>query len=138
MNNAFNKSIFSTFALLASIFLAAACDDGHDHGPDEAHLIFVNSPPTAITVNTPVEVAYQVHTEGDLHHTEIRACTGHSTDCGLGDASSFDVSFPATAGDDQYTATVTIDSAGPWTIAVFAHVGETPHISDVVHATVSE
>ena len=98
--------------------------------------MFVNAPPTAMTADTAVDVTYMVHTEGDLHHQEIRACMGHETACGLGDASSFDMNFAGTKSGDTYTASVML-AEGAWTIAVFAHVGETPHISDVIHTTVS-
>jgi hypothetical protein len=135
-----NKSTRILFALaLTSMLAFAACgDDGQSHDPDEAHLMFVSAPPTSITTDVAVDVSYMVHTEGDLHHTEIRACMGHSTDCGLGGMDSFDLNFAATKEGDTYSASVTIDMAGPWTIAVFAHVGETPHISEVVHATVAD
>lgn len=89
----------------------------------EASLFFVSGPPVSLTTSVAADVTYQVHTEGELHHTEIRACMGHSTDCGLGGETSFDLNFPATLKGDTYSASITIDSAGPWTIAVFAHVG---------------
>ena len=129
----------STLLLSALVFAPACGDDGDDQSADDAHLMFGIAPPTALTAGTPVDVMWEVHTEGDLHHTEIRACMGHSNDCGLGDATSFDENFAATPVTDGegFTSTITIDVEGPWTIAVFAHVGETPHISDVIHATVS-
>ena len=89
-----------------------------------------------MTVGTAVEVTWTIETEGELHHTEIRACMGHSNDCGLGGADSFDQNFAATMNDGMYTASITLDTAGPWTVVAFAHVGETPHISEVIHATV--
>jgi hypothetical protein len=134
-----NKSKSSALIGLfcATLVFGAACGDDEHDDPDHAHLMFVSAPPTSISAGTAVEVSWMVHTEGELHHTEIRACMGHSTDCGLGGADSFDMNYAATMADDMYSASVQIDDAGPWTIAVFAHVGETPHISDVIHATVA-
>lgn len=131
------RPLFAATALLALAAFAPACgDDGDSSDPDAAHLMFVTPPPTAMTADTAVEVTYAVHTEGDLHHQEIRACMGHNDECGLGDASSFDMNFAGTKEGEAYTASVML-AEGPWTIAVFAHVGATPHISDVIHATVS-
>ncbi len=128
--------------VLGSIFAfgalaAGACgDDGDEVDPDEAHLMFVTAPSTTLTAGTAVDVSWMVHTEGELHHTEIRACMGHSADCGLGDMTSFDENFAATNNAGTYEASVSLSVAGPWTIVVFAHVGATPHISEAIHATV--
>ncbi len=128
------KTIAFAGILSAALLSAAACgDDGADAGTE---LMFVEAPPTTLTVDTAVDVSWMVHAHGELHHTEIRACMGHSTDCGLGGADSFDKNFAATMEGEVYTASVSIDAAGPWTIAVFAHVDEDPHISNVIHTTV--
>lgn len=133
------QTILGGLALASVLAFAPACGEDDEHAdPDHAHLAFVNAPATTLTTSVSTDVTYQVHTEGNLHHTEIRACMGHNTSCGLGDASTFDVNFAATLSGDIYTAPVSIESAGPWTIAVFAHVGETPHISDVIHTMVSD
>ena len=124
-----------TCALLA---LASSIGCGTENRADDALLIFIDAPSIEIIVNTPKAVSYQVHTEGELHHTEVRACMGTSDTCGLGDASSFDLKFPAIEEAGMYDATIIFDTAGPWTIAAFAHVGETPHNSAVVHTTVLE
>jgi len=131
------RPVFAASAVLALLAFTPACGDDHDahDDPDHAHLMFVTAPPTAMSAATAVDVVYMVHTEGDLHHQEIRACMGHNAACGLGDASSFDQNFAGTKEGDSYTASVML-AEGPWTIAVFAHVGATPHISDVIHSTV--
>jgi hypothetical protein len=129
------RPVFAASALLALLAFTPACGDDAAEDPDHAHLEFVTAPPTAMSAATAVDVVYMVHTEGDLHHQEIRACMGHNTACGLGDASSFDQSFAGTKEGESYTASVML-AEGPWTIAVFAHVGETPHISSVIHSTV--
>ncbi len=119
--------------------LGGACGDGHDHGDgDDAHLMFVDAPATSLTAGEDAVVTWQVHTDGDLHHTEIRACMGHSSDCGLGDTTTYDENFTGTVADGTYTTNVNLSVAGPWTVVVYAHVGETPHISEAIHTTVAE
>ena len=124
-----------TLVLLA---LGSSVGCGVESRNDDALLLFIEAPPIEIIINTPKAVSYQIHTEGELHHTEVRACMGTSETCGLGDESSFDRQFPALEVEGMYDATIIFDTAGPWTIAVFAHVGETPHNSAVVHTTVLE
>ncbi len=123
----------SSTALLLTTALASCADD---QDPDRADVTWADAPPTSMNTGVAVEVSWAIDTEGELHHTEVRACTGHSTDCGLGGTDSFDENFAATMAADQYTASVTLDDAGPWTIAAFCHVGETPHISETIHVTV--
>jgi hypothetical protein len=126
-------AVFS--AVLALLLTVAACGDEHGD-PDHAHLHFVNAPPATLTAGTDFEVRWAVETEGELHHTEIRACMGQNSTCGLGGAESFDANFTPTPVDGEYAATVNLSVAGDWTIVVFAHVGETPHISETVYVTV--
>ncbi len=123
-------------SILALGFLGACGDDDGEHDLDEAHLMFLEAPSATLAVGVEEPVTWQVHTEGELHHTEIRACMGHSDECGLGDASTFDGNFFGTLSEETYSANVNITAAGPWTIVVYAHVGETPHISEAVHVTV--
>ncbi|MCP4443963.1 MAG: hypothetical protein GY811_01275 [Myxococcales bacterium] len=133
----FNPLVLSSVLAVGTLAIGACGEDDHDHEHgDEAHLMFVTAPGTTLTAGEDAAVTWMVHTEGDLHHTEIRACMGHSDECGLGDTTSFDLNFTGTMGDDMYSTDVNIDTAGPWTIVVYAHVGETPHISDAIHATV--
>jgi len=138
--SASNRTVQLSFlgSALAVGLVAGACGEGHDddHDHDAAHLMFVAAPGATLTAGDDVAVTWQVHTEGELHHTEIRACMGHSDDCGLGDMTTFDEKFAATLSEETYEATVALSVAGPWTIVVYAHVGETPHISEAIHATV--
>lgn len=131
------RSLVLGSACALGLLAVSACG-GDEDGADDAHLMFVTAPGAAITAGEDVAVTWMVHTEGDLHHTEIRACMGHSDDCGLGDMTSFDANFTGLMNGEMYSTNVNIDTAGPWTIVVFAHVGETPHISEAVHATVTE
>lgn len=124
----------SILALALALFAPACGDDEAD--PDAAHLEFSVAPPETMTAGTAVDVTWMVHTEGDLHHTEIRACEGHADTCGLGGADSFDLNFAATAGDASYTASLSFDAAAHWTVVVFAHVGETPHVTKAIHISV--
>ncbi len=126
-------------ALTVGLF-ASACGEDHDHdhgGEDDAHLMFVDAPAASLTAGEDAAVTWQVHTDGDLHHTEIRACMGHSDDCGNGDTSTFDENFTGTLADGTYSTNVNLAVAVPWTIVVYAHVGATPHISEAIHATVA-
>lgn len=118
-----------------SLALAACGEDSHDD-PDHAHLDWITAPETTQTAGTSMDVTWMVHTEGDLHHTEIRACMGQTAECGLDGQDSFDMNFQATMDGDNYNATVTLDTVGTWSVAVYAHVGETPHISEVIYVTV--
>ena len=128
--------------ILGSILILGlgACSDDHDHpdaaDPDAAHLMFVTAPDTTLTMGEDVPVSWMVHTEGTLHHTEIRACMGHRDDCGNAGMETFDENFAGTKNGDTFEGVVNIPSAGPWTIVVFAHVGATPHTSEAIHATV--
>ncbi len=129
------RPFFLTLAVVLGFFVGA-CGEEHDHDHDAAHLMFVGAPGATLTAGEDVVVTWQVHTEGDLHHTELRACMGHNDECGLGDMSTFDENFSATLNEETYSATLNLSVAGPWTVVVFAHVGETPHISEAIHTTV--
>ena len=130
------KIHFAVFAMAMALLLTVVSCSDEEGNPDDAYLQFVNAPPATLTAGTDVEVRWTVETDGELHHTEIRACMGQNPTCGLGGAESFDENFTPTMLEGEYVATVNLSVAGQWTVAVFAHVGETPHISDVVYVTV--
>ncbi len=143
MTLSIKPSRFLSSLILGSVLtlgISACSDDANDDpdaaDPDTAHLMFVTAPGTTLTAGQDEAVSWMVHTEGDLHHTEIRACMGHNNDCGNGGMDTFDENFAGTKNGDNYEGTVNIPTAGPWTIVVFAHVGETPHTSEAIHATV--
>jgi hypothetical protein len=121
-------------ALIATSFIFAAACSSDEEG-DQADVGFSSAPSATMTADSDVAVSWTVTTDGELHHSELRACIGHVDPCGLGDASSFDENFSATNTDGTFEAMLNL-SAGAWTVAAFAHVGETPFISDVVHVTV--
>ena len=129
----FTSTLIFAFALVSSLALSA-CDDNGD--PNHAHLDWIEAPATTMTAGVGAEVAWMVHTEGELHHTEVRACMGQVAECGLGGVESYDENFQATLDGDTYRATLTLEVAGEWSVAVFAHVGEAPNISEVVYVTV--
>lgn len=134
--------------LLAALVLifAPSCDDedsgdGHgDHGTGEhadAELEWVEGPPATAAVGTPIEAVFAVHTEGDIHVTELRACMGQAVaDCGLGGEESFDLTMPAAADGANYRGSLTFDTAGVWTVVAYAHVGPDPFTSAHAEVTV--
>ncbi len=118
---------------LAISFLAIGCgsEDDPEHGT--VHVQVTAAPPQTATVGTAFDVSWQVHnmTHDDLHHSEIRVCEGDTvTDCGLGAQGTFR-SVTGSMADGTFTASVTLDPAGTYTVVAWAHVGEDPHISDV-------
>ena len=123
-----------TFIIALSFcFLAGACSSEEDHDPGTVHVQVTAAPPTTATVGTAFDVSWQVHnmTEDDLHHSEVRMCEGANvTDCGLGAQGTF-TSITGSNVDGTFTAAVTLDPAGMYTVVAWAHVGEDPHISDV-------
>lgn len=130
------KIVFAPVMLALMLSVSACSGDDDADDPDHAHLMFVTAPPTTLTAGTDVEVRWAVHTEGDLHHTEVRGCMGQDSTCGLGGSDSFDAFFSATMVEGEYMTTINVDTPGEWSIVVYAHVGETPHISDVMYVTV--
>ncbi len=145
MTLSIKPSRFLSTLLLGSVLILgmSACSDDHgdhDHAdasnPDAAHLMFVTAPGTTLTAGQDEAVSWMVHTEGTLHHTEIRACMGHRDDCGNDGMDTYDENFMGTKNGDNYEGMVNIPTAGPWTIVVFAHVGGTPHTSEAIHAMV--
>ena len=131
MSKLIRKNILGLAAI--ALFAAAGCGDEH---ADEVHLHWITMPDATLTAGTAVPVSWSAHADGDLHHTEIRACMGEVAECGLGDMSSFDENFAATPEGDNFTASVSLDVAGTWTVVVYAHVDADPHISEAAIVTV--
>lgn len=136
----------------------AGCDDGDDaadgdtggHGEHGEHggsdtadpdtmVEWTTPPPATVAAGEAVEGTFMVHTAGELHVTEMRACMGHGVaDCGSGDMDTFDVTVPASDGTDaaaMHTGSLMLD-AGDWTVVGYAHVGPDPFVSDPVDVTV--
>jgi hypothetical protein len=121
-----------------------AADTGHaDHGADgetadpDTMVEWVDMPATMVAAGEAVTATFMVHTSGELHIAELRACEGAGVaDCGLGDMDSF-VSGAATAGDDphMFSASIMLE-AGTWTVVAYSHVGPDPFVSDPVDVTV--
>ena len=127
---------FTLVAAAALLLSLSACDE-HEHTDlNHAHLDWIDAPAATMAVGTAGDIAWMIHTEGELHHTEIRACMGQNAECGLGGVESYDENFQATMEGDTYNASVTLETAGTWSLAAFAHVGEEPNISEVVYVTV--
>ena len=115
----------------AGLLSMAACGDDDGHG-GTVHVQVTTAPAATATSGTAFDISWQVHnmTEEDLHHTEIRVCTGAGvTDCGLGAQGSY-LSFTGTMDAGTFTAPVTLSTAGAHTLRAWAHVGEEPHVSD--------
>jgi plastocyanin len=119
---------FTVLSISALLVLAvSACGDEHEH---TVHVEFSAAPPATATAGTGFDVSWEVHneTEHDLHHSEIRVCSGAGVvDCGLGDDYE---SYTGSMTDGVFTATVTLDTAGMYTLVGWAHVGDDPYISD--------
>jgi hypothetical protein len=119
--------LLTSLILASALAFAAGC--GGDDDPDAAHVMFTGAPPASATAATAFDVMWEIHTEGDLHHSEIRVCDGADIgDCGMGDLGTF-TSVTGSMTNGVFTASVTLD-AGDYTVVAWAHVGETPHVSD--------
>ena len=110
--------------------------DTHDTESQPATIEWTEPPPASAMVGVEFTASFTVETEGEIHVTELRACTGENHECGLGDASSFDVSVPAPDSDGVSTGALTLTEAGTWTVVAYAHVGPDPFTSDHVLVTV--
>lgn len=115
--------------------------DGHsdtDGSDPDAMVMWVDgNPPATVMAGEPLAASFMVHTTGDIHVTELRACSGADVaDCGLGDMDSFESApAPAVEGqEDTYAGELTL-AAGDWTVVAFAHIGADPHVS--MHANVT-
>jgi hypothetical protein len=107
-----------------------ACGDEHEE--HTVHVQVTAPPPATATAGAAFDVSWEVHnmTHDDLHHTEIRYCSGQDVaDCGMGDTGSY-TSVSGTMADGTFTSSVTIADAGAYTLVAWCHVGEHPHASD--------
>lgn len=144
----------TTLVLLATTALIGlpACDDeesgdtGHtSHGSTghhetgghaDAEVMWMEPPPATATADAPIDASFMVHTEGEIHVTELRACMGADVhECGLGGMDSFDENVAAPADGDHYAGSLTLP-AGTWSVVAYAHVGPDPFISEHVNVTV--
>jgi hypothetical protein len=142
------------------LFGLPACDSGDagddaateggdthaDHGGDsdsdgadpDTMVEWVDMPPSMVAVGEPVTATFMVHTTGELHIAELRACSGAGVaDCGLGDMESFVSGAAMMTGTEghTYSAEVALD-AGTWTVVAYSHVGPSPFVSEAVDVTV--
>jgi hypothetical protein len=113
----------------AAVALAAvalvACGD-----PAEGTTVtWVDRPPATATAGQPLTASFTVETSGTLHVAILRGCKGAVPDCGL---AAFDAEGYADIAADPMTASLTPTEAGPWSVAVYVHVDEDPHLSEVV------
>ena len=110
-------------------------DGGTDGADPDTRIEWTMAPPATVTAGSPVEGTFMVHTQGELHVTELRACTGHGVaDCGLGQMDTFET-VPAEADGDAYRGALDLE-VGDYTVVGYAHVGPSPFVSDPVDVTV--
>lgn len=117
-------------------------EDHGDHGGEGADpdtmVAWITAPSAMVAAGEPVGGDFHVHTMGELHVTEVRACSGADVAmCGLGDMDSFESSPAQEADEHGYEGALTLD-AGEWTVVAYAHVGPDPFVSEPVNVTVSE
>ncbi|RMH35962.1 MAG: hypothetical protein D6689_22985 [Deltaproteobacteria bacterium] len=110
--------------------MACSTEDDHDHH-HEIDVSIVPPPPHTVTAGEPFDVTWVVINEShdELHHSEIRVCDGAGVaDCGLGEQGTY-TSFTGSMTDGSFTASVTLDPAGMYTLVAWAHIGDDPHVS---------
>ena len=108
-----------------------ACETAGDGHP--ATVTWVTRPPQHVAVNTPFTASYTVSTEGELHVTELRACQGVVPDCGLHD---FDWTVYTAEDGGQFSGSMSLATAGTWTVVGWIHVDTNPFISEPVTVVV--
>jgi len=114
---------------LALSFAFLGCD-GDDHG--DVHVMVTQEPPSSADAGSAFDVSWMVHNDShdDLHHSEVRVCAGADVEgCGLGETDSY-TAFGGEIVDSTYTASISLDTAGSYTMVAWCHVGENPHLSD--------
>ena len=99
-----------------------------------------NEPPATVTVGEAFEAVFMIDTSGEIHVREARICEGADVaDCGLGDMDSFtSVSATHDEGTGMDTVSITLDTAGEYTIVAYTHIGADPHTSAGVNVTAAE
>lgn len=141
--------MYKTLLACSTSLILAACggDDGHDHdhdhdggAPGDVTLAVTSTSPASVPVDTTLTVTWTVanNTSDDLHVSELRWCPGADVaNCGLGEASTY-TSTPGTLTDVTYSADVTMDTAGDFTVVAYAHVGAFPYTSSSFNVNVQQ
>ena len=112
-------------------------DSDSDSSDADASVGWHAEPPAAVSVGEGFDVMFMVNTTGDIHVTEVRVCEGADTaDCGLGEMGTY-TSISASEADGMYMASVTLDTAGDYTLVAYAHIGADPHVSAAVNVSAS-
>jgi hypothetical protein len=112
--------------LAAGLAAVAACGDD---APEETRVTWIDPPPATANVGQTLTATFRVTTPGTLHVAILRGCRGEVPDCGL---AGFDAEGYADIEIDPMTAGLTPTEPGTWSVAVYAHVDEDPHLSEVM------
>src|SRR5690349_17019042 len=119
----------------ALLLLALACHEGEqdDAAQPHAEIVWVVPPADSVTLGDSLTASWKVETDGEIHVAQLRACMGEDAHCGL---ELYDEDEYASEDAGTWSATLTLPSAGTWTVVAWAHVDEDPVVSSTVMVTV--